>query len=180
MLAMPARVVEAIWRQVNPGALWGGSMTDIAMPGLVHLTDLQADVTQPVDIGQTPHGVRRIVPITGGKVFGPRLNGRLMPGGADFQYWRSDGVTEIHARYVIETDTGAKIYIENTGLRHGPPEAMAKLARGEPVDPALIYFRTVGHLETSAPELAWLNRGIFLCSGARYPDRVIIRYYEVT
>ena len=152
-------------------------MNDVATPALVHVTDLQAEVTQPIDIGMTPHGLRRIIPISGGKVTGPRLNGRMLPGGADFQVWRSDGCTEIHARYVIETDAGALIYVENTGIRHGPPEAMERLARGEPVDPALIYFRTVAKLETSAPELAWLTRRIFLCSGARFPDRVLIRYF---
>ena len=120
------------------------------------------------------------MPIPGGTVRGPRLNGRMLPGGADFQIWRSDGCTEIHARYVIESDTGELIYVENTGLRHGPPEAMDRLARGLPVDPAVIYFRTVAKLETSAPEFAWLTRGIFLCSGARFPDRVVVRYFEVT
>lgn len=155
-------------------------MNDIAAPRLDHVTDLIADVTQPIDIGDIPQGRRRIVPISGGTVKGPRLNGRMLPGGADFQIWRSDGCTEIHARYVIETDTGKLIYVENTGLRHGPAEAMDRLARGLPVDPAVIYFRTVAKLETAAPELAWLTRGIFLCSGARFPDRVVVRYFEVT
>jgi hypothetical protein len=154
-------------------------MSEIAAPGLVHVWDLQAEVTQPIDIGPTPHGGRRIIPISGGKVFGPRLNGAIIPGGADFQYWRSDGVTEVHARYVIEAEGGVKIYIENSGLRHGPPEAMARLARGEPVDPSAIYFRTVARLETSAAEFLWTMRSIFLCSGARYPDRVLLRYFEV-
>ena len=81
---------------------------------------------------------------------------------------------------MLETDKGALVYVENTGIRHAPPEAMARLARGEPVDPALIYFRSVARFEASAPELAWLTRGIFLCSGARYPDRVLIRFFEVT
>ncbi len=154
-------------------------MTEIAAPVLRVVTDLIAEVTQPIDIGDIPQGRRRIVPISGGTVKGPLLNGRMLPGGADFQIWRSDGCTEIHARYVIETDTGKLIYVENTGLRHGPPEAMQRLAQGLPVDPALIYFRTVAKLETAAPEFAWLTRGIFLCSGARFPDRVVIRYFEV-
>jgi hypothetical protein len=155
-------------------------MTEVATPNLVHVTDLVAEVSPPIEIGPTPHGVRRIVPINGGKVAGPRINGRMLAGGADFQYWRSDGVTELHARYVIETHDGACIYVENSGLRHGPPEAMARLARGEPVDPAAIYFRTVGRLETSAADYLWTNRSIFLCAGARFPDRVVIRYFEVT
>src|SRR4030042_6573398 len=99
-------------------------MTEIAAPELRAVTDLIADVTQPIDIGDIPQGRRRIIPISGGTVKGPRLNGRMLPGGADFQIWRSDGCTEIHARYVIETDTKKLIYVENTGLRHGPPEAM--------------------------------------------------------
>ena len=155
-------------------------MTEIAAPELRVVTDLIADVTQPIDIGDIPQGRRRIIPISGGTVKGPRLNGRMLPGGADFQIWRSDGCTEIHARYVIETDTGKLIYVENTGLRHGPPEAMQRLAQGLPVDPALIYFRTVAKLETAAPEFAWMTRAIFLCAGARFPDRVVIRYFEVT
>lgn len=156
-------------------------MNDIATPGLVHVADLQADVSAPpVDIGETPHGFRRIIPIVAGKVSGPRLNGRVMPGGADFQYWHADGGSEIHARYVIEADSGGLVYVENSGVRRGSPEVMAKLRRGEPVDPALIYFRTVSRFETTAPDLVWLTRSLFICSGARFPDRVVIRYFQVT
>ena len=155
-------------------------MSEIATPGLVLVTDLTVQVAPPIDVGETPHGGRRIIPLLGGTFSGPRLNGRMIPGGADYQYWRSDGATEIHARYVLETDKGALIYVENTGIRHAPPEAMARLAAGQPVDPAVVYFRSVARLETSAKDLAWLNRGIFLCSGARFPDRVLIRIFEVT
>lgn len=155
-------------------------MDDISTPGLVFVADLTVTVAPPLDIGPTPNGLRRVIPLLGGTFKGPRLGGRLVPGGADFQIWRNDACTEIHARYVLETDAGACIYVENTGLRHGPPEAMDRLARGEPVDPALIYFRTVARFEASARDLAWLTRGIFLGSGARYPDRVAIRFFEVT
>jgi hypothetical protein len=155
-------------------------MSEIATPGLVLVTDLTVNVAPPIDVGETPHGGRRIIPLLGGTFSGPRLNGRMIPGGADFQYWRGDGCTEIHARYVLETDKGELIYVENTGVRHGSPEAMERLAHGLPVDPAQIYFRSVAKLETSAKELAWLNRGIFLCSGARFPERVLIRIFEVT
>lgn len=156
-------------------------MPDIATPGLAHVTDLQADVSAPpIDIGDTPHGFRRIIPIMGGSVAGPRLNGRMLPGGADYQYWRSDGCTELHARYIIDTDAGARVYVESNGLWRGPPEAMAKLMRGEPVDPALVYFRTTVRFETTAPDLAWLMRSLFVCAGMRFPDRVLIRFFEVT
>ena len=152
---------------------------NIATPDLKLVTDLIVHVLPPIDVGNTPHGMRRVVPLTGGTFKGPRLNGKMIPGGSDYQYWRDDGVTEIHARYVLETDAGAKIYVENTGLRHAPPEAMDRLSRGLPVDPAVVYFRIVARLETSDSDLAWVNRSIFLCSGARFPDRVEIRIFEV-
>ena len=155
-------------------------MSEIATPGLVHVTDLLVNAAPPITIGQTTAGIRRIIPLLGGTVAGPRLNGRMLPGGADFQVWRSDACTEIHARYVLETEKGAQIYVENTGLRHGSAEAMERLARGEPVDPGIIYFRTVARFETAAPEYGWLTRAIVLCSGVRYPDRVSIRFFEVT
>jgi hypothetical protein len=154
-------------------------LSEIATPGLRLVADLVVHVAPPIDVGETPHGVRRVVPLLGGTFSGPRVSGKMIPGGSDYQYWRNDGVTEIHARYILETDQGARIYVENTGLRHGPPEAMQRLAQGLPVDPAQIYFRSVARLETSAPDLAWMNRGIFLCSGARFPDRVDIRIFEV-
>ncbi len=153
---------------------------DIATPRLEWIADLTVDVAPPIDVGETPHGTRRVIPLRGGTVSGPRLNARMLPGGADFQYWRSDGCTEIHARYVLESDAGALIYVENTGIRHSTPEAMERLARGLPVDPAQVYFRSVARFETAAPALAWINKAIVLCSGARYPDRVVIRFFEVT
>jgi hypothetical protein len=149
-------------------------------PSLVHAFDVEAAVAQPIEVGDTPMGARRMIPILSGRVFGPRLSGRLLEGGVDYQIIRPDGLAEIHARYVIETDQGARVYVENTGIRHGPPEAMARLRRGEPVDPALIYFRTVPRFETAAAELNWLQRAIFVCVGARFPDRVALRFYEVT
>ena len=155
-------------------------MSQIATPGLSLVGDLSATVGPPVDVGAAPHGIRRIVPILSGEFSGPRLAGKLLPGGIDYQVWRSDGVTEIHARYVIEVPTGARVYVEASGLRRGPPEAIERLFRGEAVDQASIYFRTVPRFETADPELAWLMRSVFLCAGTRHPDRVILRFFEVT
>jgi hypothetical protein len=149
-------------------------------PSLVHVFDIEALVAPPVEVGDTPLGARRTIPILGGRVSGPRLSGRLLEGGVDYQLIRADGLAEIHARYIIETEQGARVYVENTGIRHGPPEAMARLRRGEPVDPALIYFRTVPRFETAAADLNWLQRAIFICTGARFPDRVALRFFEVT
>jgi hypothetical protein len=155
-------------------------MSEIATPGLSFVGELSAAVGPPIDVGTTPHGVRRIVPILAGEMTGPRLAGKLMPGGTDYQVWRSDGVTEIHARYVIETASGARLYVEASGLRRAPAAIMEQLYCGEQVDQGAIYFRTVPRFETSDPDLAWVMQAIFLCAGARYPDRVVLRFFEVT
>jgi hypothetical protein len=149
-------------------------------PSLVPVFDIVAEVATPIEVGDTPLGARRTIPILGGRVTGPSLSGRLLEGGVDYQLIRADGLAEIHARYIIETDQGGRVYVENTGIRHGPPEAMARLRRGEPVDPALIYFRTVPRFETAVPELAWLQRSIFICAGARHPQAVELHFFQVT
>ncbi len=151
-----------------------------AIPSLRPAFDVEAVVAPPIEVGDTPLGARRMIPILRGRVSGARLSGRLLEGGVDYQLIRADGLAEIHARYIIETDSGARVYVENTGIRQGPPEAMARLRRGEAVDPATIYFRTVPRFETAAPELAWLQRSIFVCAGARFPERVELRIFEVT
>jgi Protein of unknown function (DUF3237) len=150
------------------------------MIDLTHIADLTVFVGQPIEIGETATGVRRVIPILGGEVTGPRLQGRVLPAGADYQLIRADGVAELHARYVIEAAGGSRIYVENSGLRHGPAEAMERLRRGEAVDPALIYFRTTTKFETSDESLCWLARHIFVGTGVRHPDRVQISIYQVT
>lgn len=135
---------------------------------------------EPVrDLGDTPLGRRRIIGITGGKFSGPRLSGRVLPGGADWQVIRADGVAFLDARYTLETTDGALIYVNNKGYRHGPPEVIARLARGEEVDPALYYMRATPWFETAAPAYAWLNRTICVCSGARRAAAVELDFYEV-
>lgn len=152
----------------------------IATPKLVHAFDVEAEVEAPIEIGETPLGARRMILISRGRVSGPKLAGTLLPGGVDYQIIRPGGLADIHARYGIETPSGARVYVENTGIRHGPPEAMEKLRRGEPVDPAVIYFRATPRFETADPALSWMMRSIFVCSGARFPDRVLLRMFEVT
>jgi hypothetical protein len=146
---------------------------------LAHAADLTVLVGQPIEIGETASGVRRVVPILGGEVSGPRIQGRILPAAADYQLIRADGVAELHARYVIETASGSRIYIENSGLRHGPAEAMERLRRGEAVDPGLIYFRTTAKFETGDEAFRWLARHIFVGAGVRHPDRVQISIYQV-
>ena len=139
---------------------------------------IHAEVADVRHFGQTPYGERRVVDILGGRVEGPRLQGRILPG-ADLQIVRGDGVTDLKARYGIETDAGARILVCSDGLRHGPPDVIAALARGEPVDPARYYFRTVMRFETAEPNLAWLNRILALGSGAREKHAVRLDVYEV-
>jgi Protein of unknown function (DUF3237) len=148
-------------------------------PSLEHVADLVAGIAQPIEIGRIAGNLRRVIPIAGGEVTGLRLRGKVLPGGADYQIMRSDGITALEARYIIQTDDQSLIYVENSGIRYGPPELMEKLRRGEPVDPALIYFRSTPRFETAAPEYEWLMQSLFICSGARFPDRVELRFYRV-
>jgi len=145
---------------------------------LEHVFDLVVAVARPLEFGDTGTGERRVIDITGGTVKGPRFNGRVLPG-ADYQIIRASGLTELHARYALEADDGALVYVVNDGIRFGPREALDRLKRGEPVDPALIYFRSVPRFETSAPAHAWLTQSIFVASGARRPDAVGLSVYRV-
>jgi hypothetical protein len=156
------------------------NMPVVAAPMLAHVCDLSVAVAVPLSIGEVGLGERRIVEITGGEVTGPRLQGHIRPGGADVQIIRQDGLTELAARYVIETSDGALIYVENLGIRTGPAEAMERLRRGEQIDPVLIYFRATPRFETAAPAHRWLMQRLFLCSGMRRPDRVVLSVFEVS
>ncbi|MDR3531872.1 MAG: DUF3237 domain-containing protein [Rhodopila sp.] len=148
-------------------------------PQLTHTADVTIQVGQPITVGETHEGLRRVVPIIGGHIKGPRLNGTILPAGADYQLIRPDGYTTLDARYVARLDDGAMVYIVNTGVRFGPPEIMARITKGEPVDPAQVYFRTTPRFETASAGYQWLTRPIFLATGARHPDRVEISVFEV-
>ena len=110
---------------------------------------------------------------------GRRLNGKVLPGGADWQIVRADGVVHLEARYTIEADSGALILVNAEGYRHGPAEVMDRLARDETVDPALYYFRTFMRFETADPAAAWLNRILAIGRGARANRAVRIEVFEV-
>ena len=133
-------------------------------------------VTSAGDIGT---GVRRIIPITGGEVKGEEVNGRICALGADFQIIRPNELIELEAKYAFVTDDGAVIYVENRGIRFGPVELLQKLKRGEPVDPKLIYFRTVPRFETGSEKYRWLMQSLFIGSAARHADRVVVDVHQV-
>src|SRR5258705_9326105 len=128
------------------------------------LMTLQVAVVGAQKVGAVPHGTRVTAPIASGHFEGPRLRGRVLPGGGDWTLLRGDGVLELDLRITLETDDGALIYMTSFGLRHGPPEVIAALARGESVDPSTYYFRTTPSFETSAPQYAFLNRLIAIAA----------------
>ena len=155
-------------------------MADQPAPALVHVFDLVVEVATPREIGEIGFGRRRVIDILGGTVSGPRLTGRILPGGADYQIIRPGGLTELHARYTLELADGALIYVENTGIRFGAAADLDRIARGEPVDPARIYFRTTPRFESADPAHAWLGQHLFVGAGARRPDRVELAVFQVT
>ena len=146
---------------------------------LAPLFAAEITLAPPRELGTAPLGRRRIIEITGGAFAGARLSGKVLPGGADWQLVRADGVAYLDTRYTLETEDGALIYVQNRGYRHGPAEVIERLARGEAVDPASYYFRTSPWFETSTPKYGWLNRTIFVGAGARLADRVVLEVFEV-
>ena len=140
---------------------------------------IEAELEAIMSLGRTPVGERRIIGIGGGTVRGQKFNGRVLPGGADWQVIRADGAADIQARYTIESDGGARVLVDSVGLRHGPSEVIEKLARGDNVDPALYYFRTVMRFETGDPSTDWLNRIIAVSRGQRLARAVRLDVYEV-
>ena len=148
-------------------------------PKLTYAMTLRVQVGNPTEFGQVPRARRRVIPILGGTFEGPNIRGKVLPGGADWQIVRADGLAELDTRYTLQADNGSLIYIQNAGIRHASPEITKKLLAGEPVDPAQVYFKTVPTFETSAAELQWLTRAIFIAVGERQPNDVIVHVWKV-
>ena len=144
-----------------------------------YVFSLAIKVGAPIVAGETGWGLRRVIPILGGEMRGPGMRGAIFPCGADFQVIRPNGFTELEAKYAFQMDDGAVIYIENIGIRFGPKEALDRIARGETVDPALIYFRSVPKFETGTAKYRWLMENLFIGVGARHPDRVELDVHQV-
>jgi hypothetical protein len=155
--------------------------TGLAVPALRPCVDLWVDVDTPIEVGPIGTATRRVVPIRGGRAVGiaDGWRARVLPGGADYQSIVHGACAILHARYVLETDAGDRIYVENNAVRTGPPELVQKLLRGEAVDPAAIYFRCAPRLEAAAPTLRWMNERVFIGTGARHPTQVVLRFFEV-
>lgn len=144
------------------------------------LMTLQVYVATPQNIGPVPHGTRRTVPITGGNFKGPRLGGTVLAeGSADWLLLRGDGVLELDLRATLKTDDGALISMRSFGLRHGPPDVIAAIGRGETVDPSTYYFRTTPRFQTAAPGYTFLNRLVTVASGDRHGEGPVYAIHEV-
>ena len=154
--------------------------TRLPEPRLSLIYRLEATLGQPLELGDTAHGRRRIVPLTGGTFFGPELNGTLVPGGsADWQTVLPEGTALGDVRYTLRTDRDDLLYVQSRGVRHGSPEVLARLAHGEDVDASEYTFRTSSQIESGAPDLDWVNRGVFIGVGGRQADGVIYETYLV-
>lgn len=151
-------------------------------PALQHVLDLTVYVATPIEagnvVGLNSRGKRRIIPITGGTATG-HINGKVLPGGADFQIVVSETTADLDARYMIELDNGEHIFVQNRALRRGSASDIAKLVRGEHVAPEAIYFRCVPTFEVSSPALEWLTQSIFVGTGVRFPDRVQLSIFRL-
>ncbi len=151
-----------------------------APPALLPLAQIRCEVGKLVSLGQAKHGERRYVPLLGGTVRGPELNGAIVEGGVDWQVNRSDGVLDIAAHYVIRADDGGLIEVQSDGMRHGAPEVMARLARGEAVAANEYFFRTLIRFTTGASAWAHLNKVMALAVGQRQASLVLLDVYRIT
>jgi hypothetical protein len=164
------------------GAAWGGkNFSDKPNEGPKLEFAFSATITLGTiqEVGATPHGRRRIIPITGGSFDGPAIKGMVEPGGADWQIVRADNVAELDAQYTLKTDDGVFIYIRNKGYRHGPAEVIQRLSGGEEVDAKEYYFRATPVFETASEKYNYLNKYIYVASGERKKDSVVIHFYKV-
>jgi hypothetical protein len=151
----------------------------LAAPQLVRFADLSVQVAAPIEVGAVGHGTRRVIPITGGICKARDWNARVLTGGADFQLVVNERMVRLEARYVLETDAGDRIFVQNDALRTATPAVTKRLLRGEPVEPSAVYFRCAPRFEASAPALRWMMERLFLGTGLRRPSEVVMRFFEV-
>ena len=155
-------------------------MTSAPAPALIPMCQVRCEVGALVTLGPGPYGERRFVPLGGGTVRGPELNGTLVVGGVDWQVARADGALDIGAHYVIRTDDGALVEVQSNGLRHGPPEVMARLARGEAVATHEYFFRTLVRFTTGHPDWQHLNKVMAIAVGQREARLVVLDFFRLT
>ena len=149
------------------------------MPELQWVFSVDVEVDPAIEQGEINGGTTRFIPIKGGKLYGPRLQGEVLEGGGDWQTIRHGGLTDIEARYFLKATDGTVIEVHNPGVRVADEETTGKLARGESVPQDSYYFRTQPRFRVSPGPHEWMARYVFIARGVRLPDRVIIDYYIV-
>ena len=155
------------------------AQTTLPEPKIEFIFEAKVTLDPAQELGITTYGKRRIIPITGGTFEGPTMKGTIVSGGADWQTVRADGTADLEARYTLKTDDGVLIYIQNKGVRHAKPDVLARLAKGEKVDPKEYYMRTSAIFEVAEGKYAWLNKVVVVSTGARMADHVLLRFYKV-
>ncbi|MEZ0538098.1 DUF3237 domain-containing protein [Fibrella arboris] len=148
-------------------------------PKLEFVCELTVAIAPALTVGETPHGTRRIIPITGGTFSGPNMRGTIINGGADWQVVRKDGTTELNALYTLRTDDSTLIYVNNKGIRVATPDVAARIARGEQVAASEYYFRAVPSFETPPGKYDWLTKTLFVAKGIRNAGGVIIQVWKM-
>jgi hypothetical protein len=148
-------------------------------PGLTHVFSLRGELAPPVEQGEVDGGRRRFIPVSGGTVYGPHLQGRVQPGGGDWQTVWPNGLTDVLARYFIEASDGTVIAVTNAGVRTATPEVTDQLVRGIEVAPDQYYFRTTPRFEVRPGQHEWLRRHVFVARGIRKPDHVVVDFFRV-
>lgn len=144
-----------------------------------YLFDIELTTESAKSVGPTPAGNRIFAPVAGGRFAGPRLTGRVLPGGSDAIIARPDDTLQLDVRLLLETDDAALIYMTYRGLRHAAPAIAARIAQGQDVDPTTYYFRTAVFFETAAEPYGWLNRIVAVATGARKPQGPVYQVYQV-
>jgi Protein of unknown function (DUF3237) len=163
-----------------PGVLAGEQPGPSASaPGLDYVFSVRATLAPPLEVGATDGGRRRFIAITGGEVYGPRLKGKVLAAGGDWQTILPGGLARIEARYFLKAEDGTVIEVTNPGVRSASPEVTERLARGDKVDPAQYYFRTTPSFKVAGEALGWMERTVFVARGIRNPDSVTIDFYAV-
>lgn len=176
---MRMRSLLAVGLAVSLMTAQSGAQPSAPAPELAYAFSVRATLGLPMEQGEIDGKRKRFIAITGGTVYGPKLEGEVLPGGGDWQAIGLDGLTQVSARYNLKAKDGTVIAITNAGVRTATPEVIERLARGEDVDPALYYFRTAASFDVRKGPHEWLKRTVFVARGIRKPDHVIIDFYEV-
>ena len=159
-------------------------ITDSLPPGLRELRTrpllaIRLDIRGPMPVIAVPGAGRRIGVVTGGSFDGERLSGTVMDGGSDWQTLKADGSVALDVRLILKTSDDAVVAMTYRGVRHGAPEVIARVDRGEVVDPSEIYFRSIVQFETAAPRYDWLNHLVAVGVGQRRADGPVYSVFEV-